>query len=332
VGTKYDPEASVWGAPCLPDSLWADHERIRQYAGDHRETWGGVSLTIDSNIVDGEINGLPVDLGLAQPFENYRPARQIHGFQSLPEGEGWVMVDDSLLWRHETGAWEEITPQNARLLSARFLDAASGWAASRDDLTGSLTVWRTADGGSSWASSPVQGVESLPSDIASAELMFLDSKTGWLVVKLQSSSSFSLGALFKTEDGGQSWKALTLPVAGVVLFTDDEHGWVTGGVSGEDVYLTEDGGLTWQRLVDETDQPAEAMSLAALPGQPEGTVTASLSGEGTAWALSQEGRCDGATLTPGEAELPGFRCELRTLLWESRDGGETWAPIELPPN
>jgi hypothetical protein len=37
----------------LPDALWAGHERIRQFRGGHNETWGGATINIDTNAVDG---------------------------------------------------------------------------------------------------------------------------------------------------------------------------------------------------------------------------------------------------------------------------------------
>jgi Domain of unknown function (DUF1906) len=40
--------------PCpLPDGYWAFHQRVHQYRGGHDETWGGVTINIDSNAVDG---------------------------------------------------------------------------------------------------------------------------------------------------------------------------------------------------------------------------------------------------------------------------------------
>ncbi|WP_189703016.1 glycoside hydrolase domain-containing protein [Streptomyces anandii] len=36
----------------LPASLWADHQRIHQYAGNKKETWGGVTINIDRNQLD----------------------------------------------------------------------------------------------------------------------------------------------------------------------------------------------------------------------------------------------------------------------------------------
>jgi hypothetical protein len=52
----------VFNDPYVSDSLWANHQRIHQYKGGHRETWGGVTINIDSNYVDGPVLG-----GLAPP-------------------------------------------------------------------------------------------------------------------------------------------------------------------------------------------------------------------------------------------------------------------------
>jgi hypothetical protein len=41
------------GVPGLPDDYWNLHQRVHQWAGDHKETWGGVTIEIDSNLVDG---------------------------------------------------------------------------------------------------------------------------------------------------------------------------------------------------------------------------------------------------------------------------------------
>lgn len=43
------------GMPCLNDTLWTGHQRLRQYTGGHNETWGGVTLNIDSSIVDAPV-------------------------------------------------------------------------------------------------------------------------------------------------------------------------------------------------------------------------------------------------------------------------------------
>jgi len=52
----YDPTASVWNlGSCVPNTAWANHQRIRQYEGGHNETWGNLTLEIDSNVLDGVV-------------------------------------------------------------------------------------------------------------------------------------------------------------------------------------------------------------------------------------------------------------------------------------
>ena len=53
--SAYSANASVFGLICMDDTLWSNHQRIRQYAGGHDETWGGVTLNIDSNVIDGVV-------------------------------------------------------------------------------------------------------------------------------------------------------------------------------------------------------------------------------------------------------------------------------------
>ena len=52
----------VFGDPYVSDSVWANHQRVHQYKGGHKETWGGVTINIDSNYVDGAVVG-----GVAPP-------------------------------------------------------------------------------------------------------------------------------------------------------------------------------------------------------------------------------------------------------------------------
>jgi len=41
------------GTGSLPDAQWSNHQRIRQFRGGHNETWGGATINIDTNAVDG---------------------------------------------------------------------------------------------------------------------------------------------------------------------------------------------------------------------------------------------------------------------------------------
>ncbi|MER5700344.1 glycoside hydrolase domain-containing protein [Micromonospora sp. NPDC002296] len=48
---RWDGVATVTD-PAIPESYWAPGRRMKQYQGDHHETWGGVTLNIDSDQLD----------------------------------------------------------------------------------------------------------------------------------------------------------------------------------------------------------------------------------------------------------------------------------------
>jgi hypothetical protein len=43
--------------PFVPGNDWTDHQRVHQYRGPSTETWGGASVNIDRDAVDGEVAG-----------------------------------------------------------------------------------------------------------------------------------------------------------------------------------------------------------------------------------------------------------------------------------
>ena len=64
---NWNGQASVFGDQYVSDSLWADHQRVHQYKGGHKETWGGVTINIDSDYVDGAVVGPVVTSPTPQP-------------------------------------------------------------------------------------------------------------------------------------------------------------------------------------------------------------------------------------------------------------------------
>jgi hypothetical protein len=67
IGSGYELPDDIWIAnwngqqntadPVVPASAWTPHRRIHQYQGGHNETYGGVTINIDNNYVDGETVG-----------------------------------------------------------------------------------------------------------------------------------------------------------------------------------------------------------------------------------------------------------------------------------
>jgi hypothetical protein len=67
LGTSYQQPDDIWIAnwngrantsdPYVPASAWSEHQRIHQYRGGHDETYGGVTINIDNNYVEGATAG-----------------------------------------------------------------------------------------------------------------------------------------------------------------------------------------------------------------------------------------------------------------------------------
>lgn len=51
----WDGVKSLAGFTGVPDTSWSTHQRAKQYLGDHTETYGGVKLRIDSNLLDAPV-------------------------------------------------------------------------------------------------------------------------------------------------------------------------------------------------------------------------------------------------------------------------------------
>jgi hypothetical protein len=67
IGIAYQQPDDLWIAnwngrqdtsdPYVPASAWSEHQRIHQYRGGHDETWGGVTINVDNNYVEGATAG-----------------------------------------------------------------------------------------------------------------------------------------------------------------------------------------------------------------------------------------------------------------------------------
>ena len=313
--TDYDPNATVWDVPrnipCITDDFWPNHQRIKQYAGDHTETWGGVSVTIDSNVLDGEVTALlGTPAGASGQLASSIPsslAPQIRAMRLLSPDQGWILQGERLLWTYTGGSqWQDITPRSTtptRILGVTFLDPRQGWIVrqpAQRDLAGELTLLHTEDGGLTWQTFPRQlpTLDGAP-PIVAAYLDFIDTHSGWIAFKLQTGSSFSLGRLFATQDGGRTWQERSLPLGEPVKFLNRERGWVAGGPSGDLLYRTDDGGQTWQL----TSLPLPSSAQHVLVGLP-----------------AFENELAGILpITLAGSPNPGL------AIYETQDGGDTWS-------
>ena len=188
-------------------------------------------------------------------------------FQLVNQTQGWLLLNGKLFWTDNYGSsWKDITPTQIdgwSIAAAHFMDLNHGWLIlvyGDADGTQHLALSRTQDGGNSWdfTSMPVFSPGDPASIVGKVSIFTLDLKTGWIVIKRQSSPAFNLGSLIKTSDGGDTWETMSLPGGDPVYFTDPSRGWIVTGIDHNVLYLTEDGGRTWQiqNVVDQAKEPA----------------------------------------------------------------------------
>lgn len=249
--STYNPDASVWDARCLSNELWPDHQRLRQYAGDHSETWGGVPLVIDSNVLDGEIVELNIwseeDASYASGVLLVRQGTPIQEARLLGPSRGYIVVEGHLLVTEDRGqSWQDITPLDVDILDVDFTSAEEAWLVSRSGVWGELSVSITRNGGIDWSTKSLTLTPLDWQNLDRAYINPLGPQTAWLVLKELSGSSFSPGRLFLTEDGGETWQERTVPLGEPVYFMDTQTGWVAGGPAGDQLFRTTDGGRSWQ--------------------------------------------------------------------------------------
>jgi len=177
-------------------------------------------------------------------------------------------------------SWKDVSPPEPASTGAPgkraftfFLDVDRAWVTyfpTDFPATLPITIWSTADGGSSWQAGTLPVSSELEGGSAFDQLYFVDSQHGWLGLSHGAAAGSNPFSLHMTSDGGRSWQLLVTPFSPVsgsldaccrngMVFLDNLTGLVT---SGNGAYLnayvnwTRDGGLTWQNQ-DLTDFPAE---------------------------------------------------------------------------
>ena len=207
-----------------------------------------------------------------------------------------------------------------------FFDAASGFVA----VGSPIELVRTIDGGSHWIRMSVPSGEA-------ADVQFVDPSHGWLQVPFP----VDRPRLYETSDGGDTWLQLASPPKGAIglAMRSRTEGWLGGSSSPASVFLTIDGGQTWQsrglqlRGVSALGLPCSA-SVVLMPG----SGVMSLASCGFIGPDPYTSTDQGATWTQLPFPPPNRTSINRTTyidathgwtmtggaLWKTSDGGVSW--------
>ncbi|MFT3892404.1 MAG: DUF1906 domain-containing protein [Anaerolineales bacterium] len=200
---------------------------------------------------------------------------EILGFGLITASSGWVLLDQSLFWTSNAGeTWNNISPSvpaDATIKVVRFIDLETGWVLSTtlNPTGGSLFhLAQTNDGGATWTTRTLSLFEAgeIASYVEKVDMGWLDTQHGWIAVKQASGSNFSIGTLFTTSDSGETWARSTLPVADTISFSDPQHGWASGGPTGDQVFVTANAGETWQNISPKDTENAQVHVYAPRNG------------------------------------------------------------------
>ncbi|MCS6907882.1 MAG: DUF1906 domain-containing protein, partial [Anaerolineales bacterium] len=255
----------------------------------------------------------------------------LRDFEPLSEREGWVWLGENVYFTSDRGRSWSIVPlplrEGRRLAAVDFGSSINGWALlaeGTEEHANSLLLARTSNGGRDWVFIPIPlAAEDRFLPIDRYYLTVWDGGTLWVVQKLVSSANFSIGILYRTFDGGDTWQRLQLPIAEPIQAESARDLWLRGGPRGNEIYRSSDGGVTWVQILSDPLQ-AQLLSEEAR----ELRMVSALVG----WKLEREGWCElesemSSSRTDSRQSL---RCRQEERLWSTRDGGHTWAPIPLP--
>ena len=111
----YRPDVTVWDVDWLDDIYWSHHQRVYQYSGGHNETWSGVTINVDSNVLDGLV-AAPYGADLTAPVTSYSKSGTIgiSPWYKTPVTVTLTATDNSVgvkntYYRINAGSWQTYT-------------------------------------------------------------------------------------------------------------------------------------------------------------------------------------------------------------------------------
>jgi photosystem II stability/assembly factor-like uncharacterized protein len=187
-----------------------------------------------------------------------KPPGRTHVLHFLDDRTGWLGAEG--LYQTADGAtWSEARlPERTRVVSG--LAAGDGWALAGGNTAGGDLVQFRRRGQEDWQT--LDPVKAGYGGGAFRHWFVSDLQiTGPRVALLVLFAGYEdRGALLRTDDGGDTWKAVLTPDHELyrVSFADDQRGWLTGG----SLWRTTDGGQHWVPQAAPPEVPLGSLAFA----------------------------------------------------------------------
>ena len=114
---RYDQNPALTGWAGIPDSLWAAHQRAKQYSADFSGTYGGITMTIDADNLDAPVATTPfgyhVTSGSKPAAERTGPSQAYPAVKTYPPGAAVTVVCQTPgTTTGTTRVWDKLTDGN----------------------------------------------------------------------------------------------------------------------------------------------------------------------------------------------------------------------------
>ena len=188
----------------------------------------------------------------------------------------WLKTGNNLYYTKYTGeTWSDISPATRMIepyLVVSFPGPEQGFALylTQTDTELDLELYQTTSQGEAWSAVVGDLQENIREQflypIGAIQMQWLNDKQAFVLVKESTSSNFSQGSLFFTDDGGKHWQSHDIPAAEAFVFINREVGFILNPTDPKTLYRSLDGGENWSLFeVRLPEAPTWVMTRLGLP-------------------------------------------------------------------